>query len=528
MSATDALCRSWLDLCWHIDPVAGSLAGERTHDSRWGRFDSASMKESAAALRSLTSAAEDLDVESADDEIDRTALLETLRVAGQRLEHERPHERNPHWWLHGVFEGLWVVTARGTDTPAGWTPAFLERLKGVPEQLAAARATLVRPPLVHVDQALASLGGGGALIAELSGAAALASTERRDEIMQVAAKALDALRTFGNALNHEIEPDHDPHAFALGEMPFTQRLHHEHALRGGPSDLHRQAIRLREELEAHLAAEARTLAGHDDWRAAVVRMVEDEPAPADLVRAGEAELQRLHALLQEHRLATEHDLPAVAEMPVHVRSVHPVALYRPSLAEGCAGTVHLTPDHDMALGEHAAPALTGLLAREGLPGRHLLAQHARAATSLVRRSLRAPTMVGGWGVMALDLLDEVGGYATPEQRLFRLVLQLQAAVRVEIDVGLHTRNMTRGDAIDLLTGSLPVSRRTADAEVRRCCAAPTHQLADAIGRRDLRALRRDLERAEGSDFSVATFYARVGAFGGLPISLVRWGMGVDA
>ena len=50
---------------------------------------------------------------------------------------------------------------------------------------------------------------------------------------------------------------------------------------------------------------------------------------------------------------------------------------------------------------------------------------------------------------------------------------------------------------------------------------------DGATRRDLRALRIDVERKEGADFSLARFLDRVGACGGLPISLVRWSMGVD-
>lgn len=523
MSATDALCRSWLDLRWHLDPVAASLAGERAHDTRWGLADAAATREALAALRSLAGACEDLDVESAEEEIDRTALLDELRVAAQRLEHERPHERNPHWWLQHLFDGLWVLGARG-ETAAEWTPAFLARLDGLPAQLDAARATLKQPPLVHVDQALAALGGGGALVAEMAGRAAAASAERAEEITATATRALEALRAFGNALNHEIEPDHDPHAFALGELAFVQRLHHEHALRGGPGELHRWAMRQREELQAHLAAEARALTGTDDWRALVVRIVEAAPAPGDLAAAGTAELARLQAVLAATGLVAAEDGPTAALTPPHLRSVHPVSLYRS--IDG-RGVVFLSPDADGALGEHAADALPALLARDGVPGRHLFGQRARQAPTLVRRTLRAPTMHGGWGLLATDLLDELGGYGTPERRLFRLVLQLQAALRVEIDVGLHARQLTRGAAIDLLTAHLPISRRTADAEVRRCCAAPTHHLCDAVGRRDLRTLRHDLDRAAGGALALGAFADRVLQFGGLPIPLVRWGLGVD-
>jgi hypothetical protein len=529
MSSVDALCRSWLDLRWHADPVAASIGGERTHDGRYGRFDADAMRETAAALRALAAAAEDLDVESADEEIDRTALLDAIRVDGQRLEHERPHERDPHWWLQHGFEGLWVFGARGEPADSV-APALLARLEALPDFLAAARRTLHRPALVHVDSALASLGGGGAMIADLVGRTAGAVTEAdlRDKLMLATSKALHALHGFGTALSQEIEPDDDPHAFALGEMPFTVRLHHEHALQGGAPELYRWAMRQREELQAHLEAEARGLAGHDDWRALVVQLVEEGPAPADLAGAARAELERLHRLLDAHGAAGTLTLPAAALTPGHLQSLYPIACYRPPVAGAAAGTVCLTPDADQTLGEHAAAMLPVLIARDGLPGRALFDQRAAAAPTLVRRTLRAASAIGAFALAGPELVDELGGWTHPAQRLARLLLELQAMLRVEIDVGLHTRGMSRGEAIDLLVAHLPMTRRTADAEVRRCCAAPTHHLCDAIGRRELRRLRRDAERAFGPDLAVAQFLDRYFVHGGLPVPLVRWGMGVDA
>jgi hypothetical protein len=92
VSPTDELARSYLDLRWHFDPAAGSLEGAHEQDSRLGMFDAASVREHLAAFRSLEAAAEALDVESADEEIDHRAHRRDP-VAMFRLQHERPGAR---------------------------------------------------------------------------------------------------------------------------------------------------------------------------------------------------------------------------------------------------------------------------------------------------------------------------------------------------------------------------------------------------------------------------------------------------
>ena len=77
--ATDKLCRSYLDLRWHLDPAAGSAASAGEHDTRLGQFDVESIGEHLAAFRSLAKAVEDMEVTDLQDEIDRTALLEGRR-----------------------------------------------------------------------------------------------------------------------------------------------------------------------------------------------------------------------------------------------------------------------------------------------------------------------------------------------------------------------------------------------------------------------------------------------------------------
>ncbi|MCU0621166.1 MAG: hypothetical protein MUC69_06670 [Gemmatimonadales bacterium] len=140
-SAVDELCRSYLDARWHFDPCLGSAAGEVGHDHRLGVHDDAAVREHVAALRALAGAAEELEVEDPQEEIDRTALLDDMRVQLFRFQHERPHVKNPAFWLRHLFEGLQAVGTRQALTADAAGP-LLERLTAMPAYLAAGERTL--------------------------------------------------------------------------------------------------------------------------------------------------------------------------------------------------------------------------------------------------------------------------------------------------------------------------------------------------------------------------------------------------
>src|SRR5690348_18065529 len=90
VSAFRELERSYFDLRWHMDPVGASQAGVTDHDARFGRFGATALTPHLAALKSIASALEEAAVSALDDEIDRTALLNEIRVTLRRFEKERP------------------------------------------------------------------------------------------------------------------------------------------------------------------------------------------------------------------------------------------------------------------------------------------------------------------------------------------------------------------------------------------------------------------------------------------------------
>jgi uncharacterized protein (DUF885 family) len=118
----------------------------------------------------------------------------------------------------------------------------------------------------------------------------------------------------------------------------------------------------------------------------------------------------------------------------------------------------------------------------------------------------------------------VGYYQTGEARLFQLVNLLWRAIRIVLDIGLHTRGMTPAEAADYMVQHLPIERGNAEAEIRRYCAWPTYQLCYAMGRRELLSLREAFRQRHGGEITSREFHDELVGYGGIPVSLARWGM----
>ena len=156
--------RSYFDLRWHLDPVAATQAGVKTYDDRYGRFSPIALAPHLVALKSMATALEETTTDQLEDEIDRTALLNEIRVMLRRFERERPQAKNPAFWLSHLLGGLHFLLGRRDRTAEEKAAALAGRLEDLPRFLDDARSALVEPIRVFVETALRINQGGAALI----------------------------------------------------------------------------------------------------------------------------------------------------------------------------------------------------------------------------------------------------------------------------------------------------------------------------------------------------------------------------
>ncbi len=530
MSATGDLYRSYLDTRWHFDPAEATAAGLRVHAGRLGDFSAEPMRTHLVALKAIAAAAEQLEVEEPEEEIDRTAFLDEVRITIARFEREKPQVHDPGFWLYHLYTAFHTTLRRRDLSGSERAASLLGRLRGAPAFLQAARDTLREPPQIFLDTATALTEAGPRLLSQAAEAIRDVDPGLADAADDALADAETALARFGLALRSELRAHHDDLSFAIGEDQFNRRLHHEHALQWSAPELYRFGLHLADEVTAEVIELARQIDPAMPWRA-VVESLRAEAAPGpDLIGHFREAVARAHGFLQARSLVT---LPLgtleVQETPAFLRPLMPFAAYLPPgvYGEERVGrflvTSPLPGEADCGYSLHEIAAT---VVHEAWPGHHLQMLTARELPSEVRRVSWTPVTVEGWALYCEELMAEQGFFASVEERLFQRLHLLWRAVRVVLDVGLHTRGMTPEEAVDMLVDRVAVDRVRARAEVSRYCAWPTYQLCYAVGRREFLELREAWRERAGPGAPLREFHDTVLAYGGLPVSLIRWGMGL--
>ena len=514
MTTLDDLCRSYFDVRWHFDPAQGTRAGNTASDAQLPALDAEAVRLQLVTLRSLAGATEELPVDDDDEEIDRTALLDDLRTTIARFEAEVPHRHNPAAWLSALCQAWQSLLAHPGRSPVERAQAALARLEGADAVLRAGLATLKSPAVLFTDEALELVPAARVLPARLAAAATAWLPELGERLAAAARSADGAVAFFGEQLRSGVTPTADAKAYAVGEEEFDHRLHYEHALHATAPELWRWAQRSVEELGASVAAAAAAVEKGRSVAEVAARLRREHPAGADAQLRFLQDVARARRFIDDRgvMIAPSGDI-RVLPTPEFLRPIVPVATYEPPTV------VYLTPEPGVARAE-----LTHVALREVCPGRHLHRLGAVALPSEIRRLLASPVTVDGWSLYAADLMYRAGFAESAEEEFFHQVALLHATALVVVDVGLHTRGLPPAEAVEYLLATVPINRAQALADVRRAAAWPTYALAAAAGRREIMQLHDAWRARTGDDAPIKAFHQALLGYGGLPVSLARWGM----
>src|SRR5216117_3722741 len=213
--------RSFFDLYWQIDPVAATQACVPGHDDRYGRYGNAALAPHLAALKSIASAVEQTAVADREEEIDRTALLNEIRVMLRRYEKIKPQATNPEFWLSHLLGGLHHLLLSADRTPAEKAAAAIGRLEDIPNFLEDLKTALEEPVRVFVETAVRMSEGGRLLVKEMAAALGSQAPMHAARLSAAAERASAALLAFDSNLARWLEMGTEQ--FAIGEEAFNFR-----------------------------------------------------------------------------------------------------------------------------------------------------------------------------------------------------------------------------------------------------------------------------------------------------------------
>lgn len=545
-AAREAFVSSYL----RAHPEEASTLGLRAYDARLSSLEEEALADEAAAARAFLRATSALEPEglSVDDRLELRALTRHARFRARWLEElEGPlRSLEPAFHTHAML----AHHATRSHDGASWE-ALADRLAAVPSHLAAHAARLeegVARGFVP-DAALTTWVVEGSLPAAadwLLRVASLAPVEGahgplRDRVAALAAEAARGARAHGAFLRSTLLP-RARDAFALGPDEVRRRLDEQLDLRADPEDLVREAEeRLRDaqsELVRAADRSARARGGHAADLASAARVVVDLFGrglrdASEIIPLYQGLTDRALAFVRERKLFRVPDDLDLEVIPLPAGVAHgtaatnwPAPLVDPTGRARVA--VALSPSM------HSRPAAANLAVHEGVPGHSLQSVLFQRGASVGRGEARvarflcvvddeafaqgyfAPMLnVEGFAVWAEELmLGE--GYLDVDETVCALGSRAIRAARVVVDLSLHARGWSRGEASAFLERETGMPRAWCEAQTLRYTRIPLQASTYDLGRIEIeRAARAERSRLGGA-FDLAAFHDRLLAHGPLP------------
>ena len=171
--------------------------------------------------------------------------------------------------------------------------------------------------------------------------------------------------------------------------------------------------------------------------------------------------------------------------------------------------------------KYEIPVLT---VHEAVPGHHFqisIAQELENVPSF-RKYQGITAFVEGWGLYSEELGEYINLYDDPYDKFGQLTYDMWRAIRLVVDTGMHYKDWTREDAINLFIENSAKSILDIENEVDRYIAWPGQALAYKIGQLKILELRERAETELGDKFDIKDFHDEVLKRGSLPLDLLEY------
>ncbi|MEO5642359.1 MAG: DUF885 domain-containing protein [Bacteroidia bacterium] len=207
------------------------------------------------------------------------------------------------------------------------------------------------------------------------------------------------------------------------------------------------------------------------------------------------------------------------------RAASASAEYNQGSADGSRPGIFYIPIVD-ATKFNTTGGMESLFLHEAIPGHHyqMSLQQENEKLPMFRRFLWYGAYGEGWALYCESLGKELGCYTDPYQYMGALGDEMHRAIRLVVDVAMHTGKMTREEAITYMTDHEAMSTEGATAEIERYMAIPAQALSYKIGALKIRELRAKYEKQLGDKFKLSDFHDELLRYGVMPLDVMERAM----
>ena len=542
-------CTQLLESMWRQFPERAFAVGRYDYADQMGIPDAAYRQRTQAFYERQLAALNAFDSGSlsATHRVDQVLMRSEFESNLWSLTTFKDWQWQPSVYNVGDSFGLMLTTTY--TAPDTRLRHVLARLAHVPAYYAAAKASIENPTLEHTQ--LAILQNKGAL--DVFGDALLLSVDRSKltpkqkllfgQRLEAAKAATQDYVDWLTKLEAKLKTG-PARSFRIGAALYAQKFAYDIQSGWTAEQLYQRAQIEKAKLHDQMETLARqlwpTVLGQTAMpadRLEMIRAVIDElskkhTAPDQFVQTVRAQIPELEAFVRLHDLVDQDaSRPLVVrETPTYMRGIAGASVSAPGPYDPKARTYYNVDPLDNWKPEQAESYLREynhwmlqiLNIHEAVPGHYTQLVHANKSKSIVKTIFGNGSMIEGWAVYGEKMMLDAGyGNHAPEMQLIWMKWNLRSVVNTLIDYEIHTQDLQRDAAIQLLTREAFQQQAEATGKWRRATLSQVQLTSYFNGYAEITALRDEQRARLGKDFSVKKFNNQFLSYGSAPVKFIR-------
>ena len=536
------------DVYFKYQPSAGTAAGFHQYDAQLEDYSHQSVTNQIAALHAVERRVEAFDVSklSSVESADRELVLNWIR--GNLLTQEviRPWEKNPDVYSSGISDSVFVIMSRKFAPPDARLASVVAREKQMPAVFVAARANLKNPPHIYTEIALQQLPD---IISFFQNDVPAAFKDASDPAVRADfdksnSAVIANLQSYQKWLQLEVLPN-SKGDFRIGAETFSKKLLYDEMV-DTPLDrlLEIGTANLRQN-QNEFNRIAKEIDPSKPPMEVLAELEKDHPAPDQLLQTFRDTFSSLIGFIQTKHIITipSEVRPILEETPPFMRATTEASMDTPGPYEKVATeaffNVTLPGPHDTPaevegrMGVFNRGTIVSTSVHEAYPGHYVQFLWMAQAPTKVRKLIGSATNAEGWAHYCEQMmLDQgynqpgVGAKDERDSKMLRLG-QLQDALlrnaRFIVGIKMHTGKMTFDEGVKFFETEGYQTPKSALVETMRGTSDPTY-LYYTLGKLQILKLRADMQKKQGSSFTLQQFHDDFMKQGFPPIKIVRQAM----
>jgi uncharacterized protein (DUF885 family) len=414
------------------------------------------------------------------------------------------------------------------------------RMEKIPAYYAAAKANIANPTIEHTQLAIDQNSGGSSIFTTDLTAAVAKSNLTESEKKAI----LDKSKTAINAINDYVVwlkklDNKTPRSFRLGKELYAKKFELDiqssytademyQKAEKHKVELHEKMFALSEKLwSKYLGAASKPKDKLEQIKMVIDKISEQHTTPQNFQSEIEKQIPELIAFVKAKDLVyIDPSKPLVVRKePDYMAGVAGASISAPGPYDKNGNTYYNVGSlsgwdsarSESYLREYNNYILQILNIHEAVPGHYTQLVYSNQSPSIIKSIFGNGAMIEGWAVYTELMMLENGYKNSDEMWLMYYKWNLRTTCNTILDISVHTKNITKEQAINLLTKEAFQQQAEADGKWKRATLTQVQLCSYFTGYSEIYDLREELKNKQGSAFKLKEFHEKFLSYGSAPV-----------